>query len=180
VLRHEIPFAPMICPRPITAVLLLGAALAPEPACAGKLFAHTPMALRKGPSENFAVVTQVDVGTRIDVLWCRNDGDWCLVDDGLMQGWAPILGLLARPASASGGTGNALSNGGGASDSSGDLGLGAPLAPSSDARSGTSGNAPAASAGAGSASAGASVSVGSGGAGAAVSDGGASVSVKLP
>jgi hypothetical protein len=60
---------------------------------AGQLFTHSPLALRGGPGDAFAVTQQVDSGTEIDVLWCNGGSSWCLVQHDTGQGWAPLTSL---------------------------------------------------------------------------------------
>ena len=65
------------------------------PALAGALFAHVPLALHRGPGEAFGVVSTVSAGAPINVLWCNSEANWCLVDAGHGQGWAPLVSLKA-------------------------------------------------------------------------------------
>jgi uncharacterized protein YraI len=88
--------------------LAASAAAVPSLAWAGELFAHGELSLRRGPGPRFAVVTTVGAGQRITVLWCNASANWCLVDDGLMQGWTPIDSLRRDSGSDSG----SMANGG--------------------------------------------------------------------
>ena len=82
--------------RLIAAAAALIVSTMPHPAAAGDLYAHGDMTLRRGPGDNFSVLSTVSAGSKVSVLWCNADGDWCLIDDGLLQGWAPIGDIKAR------------------------------------------------------------------------------------
>ena len=92
-------------------VALAASAAAPTAASAGELFAHGELSLRRGPGPKFSVVTTVGPAQRITVLWCNASANWCLVDDGLMQGWAPIDSLRRNPAAAAATDGAPSGNG---------------------------------------------------------------------
>ena len=68
----------------------------PTHAEARELFAHTELSLHRGPGEKFTVLTTVSRGSKFSVLWCNASADWCLVEEGLLQGWVPIDDIRAR------------------------------------------------------------------------------------
>ena len=80
-------------------VALAASAAAPASAYATELVAHTDLVLRRGPGTKFSTVTTVGTGEKITVLWCNGTAKWCLVDDGLLQGWTPIDTLRRIPLS---------------------------------------------------------------------------------
>jgi hypothetical protein len=62
----------------------------------GELYAHAALSLHKGPGARFGVASTVPAGTAITVLWCNASADWCLLDSGAAQGWAPIADITAK------------------------------------------------------------------------------------
>ena len=79
----------------VVGLFLFAAAAGISAARAGQIYTHSPLTLRGGPDDGFAVTEKVDSGTQIDVLWCNGGSSWCLVQHETGQGWAPITSLKA-------------------------------------------------------------------------------------
>lgn len=150
----------------LVGVALTASAVASASACAAELTAHNDLTLRRGPGTKFPIVTTVGTGQKIIVLWCNGTANWCLVDDGLMQGWTPLDTLRRKSLS-----GGATASGGGPAPSAATLGdASVPALPSSSALGDGGGSH--------SVSSGVNVSVGSGGL--SVSAGPAAIRVGVP
>ena len=73
-----------------TGAALTFAACATPVMAAGQLYTHGPIELHAGPGAKFRTLANLSAGTAVTVLWCNGTADWCLLDDGIDQGWAPI------------------------------------------------------------------------------------------
>ena len=109
---------------------------------AGQLYAHSDIELHSGPGPKFHVLGSVPQGTAITVLWCNGTADWCLLDDGIDQGWA-MIDQIRSPSSGLGNSGDASSTGdsglslpSGSDDSGSGLGSGSELDDGSGSTSG--------------------------------------------
>ena len=63
---------------------------------ATQIIAHGPLNLYGGPGDAFSVLATVAAGTKVEVLWCNAEANWCLVQDDAAEGWAPRDALIMK------------------------------------------------------------------------------------
>src|SRR3569623_197750 len=152
---------PMVKSKTIIATIVAMGTLGIAGAGAGgQLYTHDQVTLRRGPNVRFVALGALPAGTEVNVLWCTASTEWCMVQRGGLQGWAPVASLKSSGLDGSGSNDRRK----GATAAAGTP----PAAPSAD-------QAPASAA-----TINAGASLGGNGVSGSASSGGASVSVRVP
>ncbi len=79
----------------ILGAVLVASSIAPALATPARLTVGSPW--RDGPGTDYAALGNLEVGTRVDLIWCGTRANFCLVERHGKKGWVPLDALNVRP-----------------------------------------------------------------------------------